>query len=110
MCNEGFRKNGRPMDTALHYEQQLADAGFVNIKVVKERWPMNKWPRDRKYKQLGMWNLENMLSGLAAVSLAIFTRPVEENGLGWSQVELEVLLATVRNDFKNTGIHAYFPM
>lgn len=41
------------MDTALFYEQQLADAGFINIRVVKEKWPLNRWPKDIKYKQLG---------------------------------------------------------
>lgn len=51
--NEAFRGNGRPLDTALHYEHQLADAGFINIHAVREKWPTNRWPRDKKYKQLG---------------------------------------------------------
>lgn len=51
--NEAFRGNGRPLDTALHYEQQLADAGFINIHAVREKWPTNRWPRNKKYKQLG---------------------------------------------------------
>lgn len=41
------------MDSALYYEQQLADAGFTNIHIVQEKWPVNRWPRDKKYKQLG---------------------------------------------------------
>lgn len=41
------------MDTALLYEQQLAEAGFVNVHVVKEKWPLNRWPKDKRYKQLG---------------------------------------------------------
>ena len=110
LLKEGFARNGRPLDSALHYEAQLAEAGFVDIKVEKERWPTGKWAKDKKYKQLGIWNGENIVAGLSGVSLATFTRPKEENGLGWSNVELEVLLASVRNDFKNNNIHAYFPM
>lgn len=53
MILEGFRRNGRPVDSALHYENQLADAGFINIHAVREKWPTNRWPQDRKYKQLG---------------------------------------------------------
>lgn len=142
---------GRPIDTAYNYEQQLSEAGFVNIHVIREKWPLNRWPRDKKYKQLGkyysfrlhlsfsgllkirsfvllclstsplviggyadlqigIWGQENCLSGLAAFSLAVFTRPRSENGLGWSNEELEVLLAGVRKDLKNTAIHAYFPV
>lgn len=50
----GFAGMGRPLDSALKYEQQLREAGFVNINVVKEKWPTNRWPRDKKYKQIGM--------------------------------------------------------
>jgi len=47
---------------------------------------------------------------LSALSLAIFTRPKEQNGLGWSVEELEALLAEVRREFKDASIHAYWPM
>ena len=53
LVNEAFRLNGRPLDTALHYEKQLADAGFVNIHTVRDKTPMNRWPKNQKYKQLG---------------------------------------------------------
>lgn len=50
---DGFRRNKRPLDTVLNYEEQLADAGFVDIGTVREKWPTNCWPRAKKYKQLG---------------------------------------------------------
>ncbi|MBE3046489.1 hypothetical protein IMZ48_28960 [Candidatus Bathyarchaeota archaeon] len=42
LLTEGFRGFGRAYDTALHYERQLAEAGFVNIEVVREKWPSNR--------------------------------------------------------------------
>lgn len=51
-----------------------------------------------------------MLNGLGAVTLAVFTRPESENGLGWSNEEVQVLLAGVRKDLRDTNIHAYWPM
>lgn len=57
-----------------------------------------------------MWMYENSLAGLSGLSLAAFTRPKEENGFGWSREEVEVLLATVRKELRNTGIHSYTPM
>lgn len=59
---------------------------------------------------LGLWNVENLANALGAVSLAVLTRPRSEKGLGWSRDEVEVFLADVRKDLKNTDIHAYFPM
>lgn len=56
----------------------------------------------------GIWSNENVLSSLSGASLAIFTRPKEENGLGWTREEVEVLLAGVRRDMRNTNIHAYW--
>lgn len=54
--------------------------------------------------------MENCLDGITAVSIAILTRPREENGLGWSRAEAEVLLASVRRELKDTSIHSYAPM
>lgn len=53
----------------------------------------------------GIWTLENISTGLHGLSSAVFTRV-----LGWSNEELEILLSQVRNDIKNTNIHAYWPM
>ena len=53
LIHEGFRKSGRPIDSVLGYGQQLADAGFVDIVIVKDKWPMNHWPKETKYKNLG---------------------------------------------------------
>lgn len=44
------------------------------------------------------------------MSLAALTRPQEENGLGWSREEAEVLNAGVRRELKDTSIHAYCPV
>lgn len=98
------------MRTALSYKEWLTNAGFVDVTVVKEKWPTNSWPKDPKYKQVGMWTYENGVAALQALSLAIFTRPKDEGGLGWRMEEVELLLAQVRKDFKDRSIHAYWPM
>jgi hypothetical protein len=46
------------------------------------------------------------MNGLSAGSLAAFTRPKSEGGLGWSVQEVEVFLTDVRKDLKNLKIHA----
>lgn len=58
----------------------------------------------------GIWMLENAFAGIGSISLAALTRPKEENGLGWSREEVEVLNAGVRREFKDMSIHSYAPM
>ena len=50
---EGFAGNGRPLNTALNYKEQLTAAGFVDVVEVKYKWPSNRWPKNEKHKLLG---------------------------------------------------------
>lgn len=128
LLHDIFTKNGRPMDSALKYKDQLEAAGFVDVNIVKRKWPLNRWPKDPKHKQIGQlnpsrtsyeqlikvltgtWAQQNTLDALAALSLAVFTRPDGQGGLGWSKEEVEVFLTDVRKDIKNVNIHSYWPM
>jgi hypothetical protein len=95
----------RPLNTCGRAKHDLAAAGFVDIVEIPFRWPMNRWPKEKKYKELGMWTQENFVSGVEAMSLALFTR-----GLGWTYEEVVVFVARVRADMKDGGIHAYWPI
>ncbi|KAK7428828.1 hypothetical protein QQZ08_004598 [Neonectria magnoliae] len=110
LLQEGFAGGGHPLNTALYYKDWLKDAGFVDIVEVKEKWPTNTWAKDPKYKQIGLWTYENGTQALEPLSLAIFTRPKNQGGLGWSIEDLQLLLAEVRKDFKNPSIHMYWPV
>jgi hypothetical protein len=50
---------------------------------------------------LGTWNILQILQGLEGFTMALFTRV-----LGWSAEEIQVLLALVRKDLRNSKIHA----
>ncbi|RBR23679.1 uncharacterized protein FIESC28_03475 [Fusarium coffeatum] len=63
------------------------------------------WPRDPKYKEMGLWNYENLGNGASGLSLALFTR-----ALGWTPEEVEVFLVDVRKDMKNKNIHGWWPI
>ncbi|RKL19265.1 hypothetical protein BFJ68_g3539 [Fusarium oxysporum] len=110
LLHDIFTKNGRPMDSALKYKDQLEATGFVDVNIVKRKWPLNRWPKDPKHKQIGTWAQQNTLDALAALSLAVFTRPDGQGGLGWSKEEVEVFLTDVRKDIKNVNIHSYWPI
>jgi hypothetical protein len=93
---EATKKAARGFDSALYYGEQMKQAGFIDIKLEVARWPMNQWPKDKKSKEIGIWNRENLLSGCSGISIALFTRI-----LGWSPEEVEV----VRVPFSRSKIH-----
>ncbi|KAM5359177.1 hypothetical protein ACJZ2D_014675 [Fusarium nematophilum] len=105
-----FTAMGSPLDSALRYKEQLEAAGFIDIHVVQRKWPMNRWPKAQIYKQIGTWANQNTMDALAAISLAVFTRPEGQGGLGWTSEELEVFLIEVRKDIKDYTIHSYWPI
>ncbi len=64
--------------------------------------PIGVWPKDRKMKELGRYQLEQMCLAVESFALALFTRV-----LGWSHEECQVLIAGARSDFKNRDNHLY---
>ncbi len=100
---EGAEKLGRPLDQVAKYPQWLAEAGFTDIKTESFRWPTNRWPKDKKFKEIGAWALTALDGGLEGLSMAICTR-----GLGWSQEETLAFCAMVRKDLRDQRIHGYW--
>ncbi|KJZ77674.1 hypothetical protein HIM_02851 [Hirsutella minnesotensis 3608] len=102
---EAAAKLNRPLDSMTHYKSQLQDAGFVNVTQSLYKWPTNSWPKEARFKELGMWTYENLGNGASGLSMALFTR-----ALGWKPEEVEVFLVDVRKEMRNRSIHAYWPI
>ncbi|KAF2734129.1 S-adenosyl-L-methionine-dependent methyltransferase [Polyplosphaeria fusca] len=101
--HDAASKAGFPLDAISYVPQRMKDVGFVDVVPTQIKWPINSWPKDPKYKELGRWVSENFAWGCESMSLALFTR-----ALGWSQEEVQVFMASVRNDLRNKKIHAYW--
>lgn len=102
MVDASFRNN-QQLVNPHHYAQWMREAGFVNVQRAEFIWPINRWPRDKKLKMLGMWNQANMLDGLEGFTMGLFTR-----ALGWRSEEVQAFLAGVRKDINNMRKHNYF--
>lgn len=63
---------------------------------------MGPWAKDKRLKEAGRYHREVMLLSLEAYALALLSRV-----LGWRQLEIQVFLATVRNELKDPDIHIY---
>ncbi|KAJ0351203.1 hypothetical protein COL154_013005 [Colletotrichum chrysophilum] len=83
----------------------MVEAGFDDVTMQLFKWPVNSWPKEQKYKEIGQWQNENLYQGWEAICMAPLTR-----ALGWTKEEVTVLMAQNRQDFNNRNIHAYFPM
>lgn len=83
----------------------MAEAGFVDITEKHYYWGTSPWMRGVKHKLEAQWTQANLLNGVGAMSMAVFTRV-----LGWSSERIETLLVKVREDLKNQEVHAYSEM
>ncbi|SPO06233.1 related to methyltransferase [Cephalotrichum gorgonifer] len=96
-------KMGFPLHIVLEFPKLMQEAGYTDISVEQIKWPMNTWPKDKKYKELGYFASENFRWGCESMSLALLTR-----GLGWSVDEVRVFMALLRKDFANRQLHGYW--
>lgn len=86
----------------------MSHAGFVNVKTRIFRCPTNDWPTESEEKQIGRLvcdnysNYQSVLDGISRAFLRL-------KG-GFMKEEVDVLLANVRNDFRDPKICAYIPM
>ena len=102
---EGMEKLGRPVTAAQQWKTMMEKAGFEDVVETVYKWPTNKWPRDKQYKDLSMWSLANMDGALESATLAPLTR-----ALGWSKEEVLVLVSNARKVLRDPTVHAYWPM
>jgi hypothetical protein len=102
---EGMEHFGRPVKAAQEWKSMMESVGFEDVVETVYKWPTNQWPRDKKYKELGMWSFANMDQALEPATMAPLTR-----ALGWTKEEVLVLVSQARKVMKDTSVHAYWPM
>ena len=106
LWNEGVTRVGMTgrCDPAKMTEQ-MTTAGFINVTVRPYKMPVGPWPKNKRLREAGLFNLVGLEDGLSGLSLRVFTQI-----LGWSVDEMEILLMQVRSECRRKGIHSYFPM
>lgn len=93
----------RPLRYASRIAAWMRSAGYVDVKEQVYKLPVNSWPSDPAFKELGRrWQI-NLLEAMPAVTYKLFG----PDGLGWSRHEIEVYLINVRKCLKDRNIHAY---
>ena len=105
------RKPAVLLSTPLHGTEKatlilsagFTDVGFTNVRERVIKLPWGLWPSDARNKEIGLWNLRQLVDGLEGMSLRLFCE-VE----GWTYEETAVLLAGVRKEFNSPKVHGYY--
>jgi hypothetical protein len=105
LMGEAGERSGFRLDTCGKAADMMRDAGFVDIVRVPFKWPMNGWPKDPKYKQIGKCVQVNFDVGVEAMMLALFTR-----FMGWTKEEVLAFSSEVRAEFHDPSKHTYFDL
>ncbi|KAK5080079.1 hypothetical protein LTR70_008957 [Exophiala xenobiotica] len=98
--SSAFDKIGRPWPKGPDLKTLFENAGFVDVQVKELKRPCNDWPKDKRMKEIGRFTYFNFMKGLEGFTMAPFTRI-----LGWTQEEVQVLIADVRKEFGKRSYH-----
>lgn len=99
------RSKGQPFVTSEQVARWMTEVGFEDVVVKNYLMPTNSWPKDCKMKNLGTYMMINMLEGIEAFTLRLWTQQ-----LGWSRERIQVFLALVRKNIRNRNIHSANPL
>ncbi|KIW87159.1 uncharacterized protein Z519_12270 [Cladophialophora bantiana CBS 173.52] len=102
LIDEGSLALGRRLNYASRFKAHLEEAGFVDIQTQVIKTPIGAWPKNEKLRRIGVFLQAQMNEAVEAVTLGYLTR-----ALGWSEVEVQILLTNVRNEFNDKRKHLY---
>ena len=99
---EASAEYNRPVPHHHEYFAWFEKAGFVDIKQVLLKSPTNPWPKDKKLKEVGRYQLLAHIEGLEGVSIGLLCRVYD-----WKPEEVKILMAKLRPELKERSIHSY---
>lgn len=95
---------GRRMDiTSSDLASYLLAAGFVDVTITNLKMPAGKWPRDKRFKEIGLWNRELIYQGTEAFGLGLFM-----GVLKMGEEEARKLMEDYNEEAKRGKVHYYF--
>ncbi|KAK0625571.1 Secondary metabolism regulator laeA [Lasiodiplodia hormozganensis] len=101
--NAAAQSWGRDPSPGPKLEQWAKDAGFVNVRHEVFKLPIGGWPKDKRKKEAGLFNLIQVLDGLEGFTMRLFT-----DFLGWKEEEVKVFVAKARDNLKDRKIHMMY--
>ncbi|EOD47594.1 putative tam domain methyltransferase protein [Neofusicoccum parvum] len=94
---------GKELETAQRQAGWMKDAGFVNVVDDKRPSPVGPWPKNRKLKEIGRYNVPHCMDAVESFTLALFTRV-----LGYTVEECQVLISKLKAELRDPKVHMYW--
>lgn len=94
---------GTSASSPTRLKSMMIDAGFVDVQEHILKLPVGPWPKNKRLKNIGLFEMVNMDEGLEGLTIMLFTR-----ALKWTQEEVQLFLTQVRKDAKDKSIHSYY--
>ncbi|KAK4164588.1 Phosphoethanolamine N-methyltransferase [Cladorrhinum sp. PSN259] len=98
----GLRIMGSEMHAILRLPDEMKAAGFEDVQSITHKAPLGMWPRDKRLRLCGLFMRTAIMDGLRGIS----HRPL--TALGWTQLQIEMVLVDVRKALMDSKVHAYF--
>ncbi|RDW75493.1 hypothetical protein BP6252_06635 [Coleophoma cylindrospora] len=96
------QQTGMTFEAAVRLKGWLEETGFENVEEVVFSIAVGTWPRDKKQKELGMWNQVRLANGMRD-----FTERRMRNSLGKQDVEIEALIARSRAAVQDSKLYTH---
>lgn len=106
----GLAALGSQLNSIQFVEDELLAAGFRDLRYQDLKCPVGPWPKKLRLQECGHMLRDVIMWGLVGLS----RRPFRD-GLGWTNVQIEMFLVNVRKDLSReefNGLpefHSYFP-
>ncbi|KAH7142053.1 S-adenosyl-L-methionine-dependent methyltransferase [Dactylonectria macrodidyma] len=105
LSDDGSAKFGKPVDCAPLWKAKLIAAGFEGVEEEIRKMPLGAWPKDPKLNEIGKFQAIQEAQAIESYTPQIFS-----SVLGWTQEEIQVFIAKVKNELKDPSIHLYLPV
>ncbi|KAL2678771.1 hypothetical protein Neosp_009522 [[Neocosmospora] mangrovei] len=104
---EGSGKFGKPIDCAHQWKDELIKVGFVDVQeeIRKVQIPIGPWPKDPKLKEIGKYQSVQTRQAIDSYTPKLFGAV-----LGWSNEEIEVIMAQAKKELQDRSVHLYLPV
>lgn len=105
LLHDASLKFGKVMTNMDEWPEKMGKAGFEDIQLRVGKVPMNPWPKDRKQKEIGLYMRCEQEQAAPGYTTALLSHV-----LGWSKHEIDVLLAHVVAELRDSSIYQYLKM
>ncbi|RPA90693.1 S-adenosyl-L-methionine-dependent methyltransferase [Choiromyces venosus 120613-1] len=102
MVCDAAESTGRIFQVASTIEGLLKAAGFVDVTVRKELWPLGPWPKDERMKEIGRLTKPGLRSAFHAFASALLTRV-----LGWTDIQVKELCQEATQEINDGSSQLY---